>query len=230
MDEKDKLFYEDAKKALEEDEGPKPSLLKRPAVIILGLIVVLILIASFIPLYSVKVNPPPDREVIKDFHIASNDKEMLENLNESASSTINGAISKLSPQDYRSVSVGLSTDACETSSKLCYAKALYYYSQNNIRYINDPAAREYVQLPGETMLSKAGDCDDKSVLLATLLESIGIDADVGITSNHAFVRAKVDAPFWISRNGYVYLDPSSSKDFGEVSFRDEEVIRFYEIY
>ena len=61
-----------------------------------------------------------------------------------------------------------------------------------------------------------------------MLEAVGIDADLGVTYNHAFVRAQVDAPFWDNKNGYVWLDPTSSEEFGDIPFHDEPKA-FYEV-
>lgn len=43
----------------------------------------------------------------------------------------------------------------------------------NIAYVNDPVTVELVQTPQYTMQQKAGDCDDQSVLLASLLDATG---------------------------------------------------------
>lgn len=43
-----------------------------------------------------------------------------------------------------------------------------------IRYVPDPREVELVQTPPETLKLRTGDCDDKSVLLATLLETVGL--------------------------------------------------------
>lgn len=227
MNSRDKLFYEHAREALED---PDEESSKKPIIIILGLFAVLILLFSSIPFYFISNNPPPNKEVITNFQVSPEELSII-TANVTSFSSIREAVANVFPEKYRIISVRLSTSACSSYSKLCYAKALFYYTQNNIQYINDPFSRQYVQLPEETLNLLAGDCDDKSVLLAALLESIGIDADVGVTSNHAFVRAQLeDAPFWIRKDSYVYLDPSSNSKFGEISFREEEIVRFYEIY
>ncbi|UCD03487.1 MAG: transglutaminase domain-containing protein [Candidatus Woesearchaeota archaeon] len=232
---RDSLFYKDAIEAIDELEkelGKDKPKIHKPSMVILGSIAILVLVTSLIPLYSMKVNPPPSLIKINYFKLAQQEELALESLNTEHFSTINEAISNMNKEDYRDVSVRLATSACRTSSRVCYSKALYTFIRNRIAYINDPASREYVQLPQKTLLQEAGDCDDKSLALAAMLESIGIDADVGVTSNHAFVRVNLpEASFWIRRNSdYVYLDPSSNRDFGEISFREEEIVRFYEIY
>ena len=97
-----------------------------------------------------------------------------------------------------------------------------------MQYVADPRHREYFQLPEETLVYKGGDCDDLAILTATMLQSIGIDASIGLTHNHAFVRAKVpDASIFVKINShYLYLDPTSKLDFGKVPFKHSEIIRF----
>ena len=51
--------------------------------------------------------------------------------------------------------------------------ALFYFVQNRIRYVRDVNGVETVQSPLKTLEYSQGDCDDKSVLLATMLESLG---------------------------------------------------------
>ena len=47
------------------------------------------------------------------------------------------------------------------------------YVRNNIQYVKDVSGVETIQTPDVTVKNRAGDCDDQSVLVATLLESIG---------------------------------------------------------
>lgn len=53
------------------------------------------------------------------------------------------------------------------------ARALFDFVQNSIRYVRDIADTEVIQTPQKTLEYMAGDCDDKTQLLAALLESIG---------------------------------------------------------
>ena len=53
------------------------------------------------------------------------------------------------------------------------AARLQNYVRNNIQYVKDINGVETVQTPERTLQNRAGDCDDQSVLLATMLESIG---------------------------------------------------------
>lgn len=51
-------------------------------------------------------------------------------------------------------------------------EALFDFVQHNIRYLGDIAEVETLQTPLVTLENGFGDCDDKSTLLAALLESI----------------------------------------------------------
>ena len=53
------------------------------------------------------------------------------------------------------------------------ANVLFVFVRDRIRYIFDPVDVETVCSPDVTLAIGQGDCDDKAVLLATLLECIG---------------------------------------------------------
>lgn len=51
--------------------------------------------------------------------------------------------------------------------------AIYQYVRDSIRYVRDVNGVETLATPLITMTTRQGDCDDKSVLFATLAEAIG---------------------------------------------------------
>lgn len=51
---------------------------------------------------------------------------------------------------------------------------LQRWVRDSIKYVNDPRGIEMVQTPVQTVNVGTGDCDDKSTLLATLLETMGL--------------------------------------------------------
>lgn len=55
----------------------------------------------------------------------------------------------------------------------CEAKLIQQYIYNNIRYVRDIDGIETIATPQKTLQYKQGDCDDVSVLAATLLQCIG---------------------------------------------------------
>jgi transglutaminase-like putative cysteine protease len=78
-------------------------------------------------------------------------------------------------------------------------KALHAFVRDSIRYTNDPANTELLQTPKATLEMQTGDCDDKSTLLASLLQSIGMPARfvaLGFTPQKAYSHVLVE-----TRNG-----------------------------
>lgn len=73
-----------------------------------------------------------------------------------------------------------------------------------LTYIKDPSnpfdkarnakAIDYVQFPRETLKRKAGDCDDLTVLYASLLESLSIQTRVADLPGHVLVLMRLDTP------------------------------------
>ena len=52
-------------------------------------------------------------------------------------------------------------------------RAIHNWVQSNIQYVKDVNGTETLATPTKTLEFGKGDCDDQSVLLASLLESIG---------------------------------------------------------
>ena len=53
-----------------------------------------------------------------------------------------------------------------------------YWVANNISGVTDPKGHEYFAYAHETLETKAGDCDDFAILLASMYEAVGLDASV----------------------------------------------------
>ena len=53
------------------------------------------------------------------------------------------------------------------------AKTLHEFVRDKIRYVRDVRGVETLQTPIKTLQFGSGDCDDKAILVASLLESIG---------------------------------------------------------
>ena len=65
------------------------------------------------------------------------------------------------------------TNALPQKDWMGEVRALHSFVRDNIRYVRDINGVETVQTPLRTLENEAGDCDDKSLLVATLLETIG---------------------------------------------------------
>lgn len=82
-------------------------------------------------------------------------------------------------------------------------KAVFEFVRDQIRYTRDIRGLETLQIPPVTLDLGAGDCDDKSTLLAALLESIGHPTRfvaVGYRGpgqySHVYVETKL-GPRWV---------------------------------
>ncbi len=86
---------------------------------------------------------------------------------------------------------------CAQKDWSCEVRALHAYVRDYIRYVNDIDDVETVQDPVYTLTHAAGDCDDKSTLLAAMLGAIGhptrfvaIGFQTGVYS-HVYVETKI---------------------------------------
>lgn len=91
-------------------------------------------------------------------------------------------------------------------------KACFEFSRDAIRYTRDPVGTELLQTPARILRVRAGDCDDKSTLLAALLLAIGHPVEMAfraIAANPAFPGA-FSHVYVIARHGgrEIPLDPT----------------------
>lgn len=74
------------------------------------------------------------------------------------------------------------------------------------------AAVDFIQFPAQTLQYRAGDCDDLTVLYATLLEAVGIDSALITTPGHIFAAFALDmtpasaASLFYTETDYVVQD------------------------
>jgi transglutaminase-like putative cysteine protease len=80
--------------------------------------------------------------------------------------------------------------------KIGEIRALHAFVRDSVRYTGDIRGVETLQTPKATLELGVGDCDDKSLLLATLLQAIGLPARfvaVGLNGgelSHVMVEAR----------------------------------------
>ena len=77
------------------------------------------------------------------------------------------------------------------------ADIIFKFVRDKIRYVRDVKGVETIQTPIQTIKLGSGDCDDKSLLVATMLESIGHPTRfiaVGLNGggfSHVFAETKI---------------------------------------
>ncbi|HEX75947.1 MAG TPA: transglutaminase domain-containing protein [Dehalococcoidia bacterium] len=83
-------------------------------------------------------------------------------------------IFKINTESVRDLTIRIVEDAASDKEEITH---IFNYVRDNIKYIKDPRYTQldfdYIQSPSQTLDRGAGDCDDHSVLLASLLESVG---------------------------------------------------------
>jgi hypothetical protein len=108
---------------------------------------------------------------------------------------------------------------CATKDYYCYAKALYEYCRDRIKYTFDPVGVELIEAPERILFeSRIADCDSIVVVLATLVEAIGlparyvtIRADLQRPNEYSHVYLEINIP----GKGWVGADPTMpKKQFG----------------
>jgi transglutaminase-like putative cysteine protease len=208
-----------------EDEVPEESS-RSPIVYIIAIFLVLIVVLMVVPYYSVRLDPEPSRvsrDQIPMSYVPGNKTYLI-----------------AEDSDYRSVVIPneplikqaadrIVALACREST-VCQAKALYYFVRDNYQYIADPINHEYVEDPREFMVVGGGDCESGALFLASLLESVGIDAQMVFVPNHALLRIRLDAPKKYQRDGWIYLDWTCSQcGFGEIPQQALQNARYLEV-
>ncbi len=103
----------------------------------------------------------------------------------------NKVIKALARQTLRAVSY---TRDEQVISELAYAAAQFYALKSlDIAYVKDPHGAvghdvtDNINYPTQTLEMKSGDCDDTSILFASLLESIGIETALIVYPDHVLV-------------------------------------------
>jgi len=98
-------------------------------------------------------------------------------------------------------------------------KRLHSYVQKRVQYVRDVNGVETLQTPLVTMQIKQGDCDDQSILLASLLESIGHPTRfVAIKQNffgpfvHVYTETKI-GPKWYALETTEKMQPFARMNY-----------------
>lgn len=195
---------------------------KSPLRVIGALFLLLIVVLWLVPYYSVKLNPEP-HEITKLEFVQLRFLNGIEIGNETGANNIREAASQIRADDpvIKQVATSIASQSC-TESKICHAKAMYYFVRDNIKYVSDPYEKEYIASPVETLKTGGGDCDDGAILLANLLEAVGIRTKIVVVPGHAMVKAAIpEAPPKYLIDGWVHMDWTCKKcSFGEIPYNN----------
>lgn len=91
---------------------------------------------------------------------------------------------------------------------------LFHFVRDEIRYVQDIYEIETLSTPDKTIELGQGDCDDKSVLLATLLETLGFKTAFKITGYHGSAFEHVYVYVTVPNVGSLHLDATEPESMG----------------
>ena len=192
---------------------------KGPIKWILAVFLVLILVLMIVPRYAVKLDPEPR-------NIPSIDEfsDMIDVEAGDQTTSLIEAIEFVDPSDpiIKQIATKIASSSCQ-QSKVCQAKALYYFVRDNIEYVGDPVKSEYIESPVEVLKNGGSDCESGTLLLAALEESIGINAEIVLVPSHAYLRIKLPEALnkYKLDGNWVYLDwTCNSCEFGEIPVKN----------
>ena len=99
---------------------------------------------------------------------------------------------------------------------------IYNAVSKRVYYVSDPRKDEYMADPLETWDSMGGDCDDFSVLIASMYESVGMDSSIvevyNKTQGHVFVIVRIEQDMDSFLNFYKILLEDYTPYFSERQF------------
>jgi transglutaminase-like putative cysteine protease len=193
----------------------KPPWYQGPIKYILAAFLVLIIIAMAVPYYAVTLDPEP-KNIPSLAQVLPSNMQIPVNTSQTYQELVNP-----SDQIIKQVADKIAAQSCK-ESKICQAKALYYFTRDNINYVSDPIGKEYLENPREVLATAAADCESGAILLASMIEAVGIDAQLVFIPNHAFVRIQLDkARAKYKIDDYICLDwTCNTCEFGEIPYQN----------
>jgi len=126
------------------------------------------------------------------------------------------------------------------------ARKIFDFVRDEIQYIYDPMGLEEIQSPETTLKLRAGDCEDQSILLSSLLSAIGFEsALIFADTNNDGVPDHVYSAVYIPNapdytkpfknkelkdgknlHDWIPLDPASQdSDFGVIPIQDMQIVK-----
>ena len=207
------------------DEEPDKG--KSPWIYVISVFLLLLIIMMIMPYYSIRLDPEPKAIPSMDDIVPKNIIIPNESLDITSKESFLLAINPSVPV-VKQTADRIADYSCK-GNNICYAKAIFYFVRNEFDYINDPSSFEYVKSATESLATGNGDCDDASVLLANLLQAIGIRTRFVFVPGHVYIEAYMPETLKKYRNdGWVSMDATCEYcEFGEISYKysDSEKIR-----
>ena len=211
------------------EEEEKVPWYRGPIKFIIMMFLLLILIMWVFSNYAVKIDPIPKR-------IPAVEEVFVQNFEVNISSERNIFVKEdykelIKPNDpvVKLVADKIVSISCD-GSKVCQAKAIFYFVRDNFQYVSDPNEFEYVKGARESLVAKGGDCEDGSLLALSLMEAIGIKGRLVFVPRHVYVDIWLPkaAKRYKQKDGWISLDVTCKNcDFGEIPFDNVDEPKTY---
>lgn len=87
-------------------------------------------------------------------------------------------------------------------------EAILDFVSNEIYYVSDPGdGVEYAKDPITTLIAGGGDCEDQTLLLCSMLESVGVKTYIAFTDEHVFALVEFNGEDLVpGTDPHVYID------------------------
>ena len=221
MNEED--IVKEAEEISRELEKEKQEIKKSKSVIwwILGPVLALLIITMVVPYYGVRLDPEPNNIPAIDDVLPSDISLSNESYQLTSDFDYSDLVNPLDPV-IKQTADKVASQSCN-ENKICQAKAIYYFVRDNIDYVSDPIAKEYLEEPREVLKTSASDCESGTMLLASMLESIGVNAEMVFIPGHAFLRIQLANARnkYKQPDGWIYLDWTCNNcEFGEIPYQN----------
>lgn len=120
-------------------------------------------------------------------------------------------------------------------------EAILDFVSNEIHYVSDPGdGVEYAKDPITTLIAGGGDCEDQTLLLCSMLESVGVKTYIAFTDDHVFALGRFSREYPdLDAAPHVFVDglPCYALDaadpganIGRSVARPDEVKRVFDVH
>ncbi len=93
---------------------------------------------------------------------------------------------KIEPVHVRNLAVSTVSAYPSPNDAVTKIFGIYKLVSDRISYVSDPVGEEYIAWPNETLETSGGDCDDYTVLLASMYKSVGVKSTIVQVHNHDY--------------------------------------------
>jgi len=145
--------------------------------------------------------------------------------------------------DYRDEQINIMatrTVALANDDELQKTRDLLLFVSNKIHYVSDPDdGLEYAKKPITTLIAGGGDCEDQTLLLCTMMESVGLKTYIAFTDQHVFAlvrftkthpELKVKPTVYMDDTPLYALDPSDrDAQIGYTSVQSSQIRRIFDV-